>query len=435
MAHPNHSLNVPIPKEIPLPSALDKGNVLPTLILGSLFTLWAALTFSNALVEISSSMALILWLVQGYVTKTWIPKNVPKDMLFYLLAFTAWSVLSIVWSEYPEKSVRGALKILQQVFIFLTVLGTFRREKDVDRFERFVLLFFAVIIFDCFYQYHFGKDLFRQWPGDPSAAGFRVTGPFGTYGKLGAHLTLVLPFIFFVGLYFRNHLKSWNLWYVASLQTFMGGLVLFLTRSRGAILALVLGTFITLIFRKKFIVAAFLSASLGLSYLVLPHNMIVHLDREGKEQSVTERFYLWDRALHVISAKPLLGTGINTYAAAHQQYDKTQNWRVRGYYAHNGYLQTAAETGIPSLILFVLFLFSYFFHSFRELLILRKTKTNPHQYLARLGLLTGILNFLIFAFVDTLLHNPQPAITFWYLLGLQLAYRNIRLVQDQELAC
>ena len=152
--------------------------------------------------------------------------------------------------------------------------------------------------------------------------------------------------------------------------------------------------------------------------------MLIHLDADRKEQSLVERYYLWDRAISVIKAKPLTGTGINTYAVAHQRYDTTKNWRVRNYYAHNGYLQLAAETGLPGLFLFLAFLIYQFVWSYRRL-AQKKAAGEVTGYWIPLGLLTSMAGFLVFAFVDTVLHNEQSAMTFWYLAGLQSAYLSL----------
>ncbi|MCM8775718.1 MAG: O-antigen ligase family protein, partial [Candidatus Omnitrophica bacterium] len=196
--------------------------------------------------------------------------------------------------------------------------------------------------------------------------------------------------------------------------------LLFLTRSRGAILSFILGFMVVLLLHRKYVMIFVLLAAGTVSLFVLPQRMTIHLDADGREQSIVERYYLWHRAWDVIEARPWTGTGINTYAVSHQKYDQTKNWRVQNYYAHNGYLQLAAETGLPSLILFLAFLIQYFRGALK-----RSVPSSQDGDILRFGILAGILNFLIFAGIDTVLHNPQPVMTFWYLMGLQTAYQRI----------
>lgn len=147
---------------------------------------------------------------------------------------------------------------------------------------------------------------------------------------------------------------------------------------------------------------------------MVPRQVIIHEDAQGKEQSLVERFELWKRALDVIKAKPWTGTGINTYDVAHAKYDKEQNWRVRGYYAHNGYLQLAAEIGLPGIFSFLWFLFMFLRRSLQSL---RRVRGSLPEF-EQLGILTGLSAFLIYAAADNNLQSPPSLMMFWYLAGV-----------------
>ena len=140
--------------------------------------------------------------------------------------------------------------------------------------------------------------------------------------------------------------------------------------------------------------------------------MVIHLDITNKEQSLVERAELWHRAVDVVLMRPWTGTGINTYAVAHQKFDTRKSWRVQNYYAHNGYLQMAAEIGLPGTLAFVCFLF-YWINRHRP-----RAKQNSSDAEIRWGILGGLFAFLVFCMADTALHSPQPVMTFWYAMGL-----------------
>jgi O-antigen ligase len=273
---------------------------------------------------------------------------------------------------------------------------------------------------DCSIQYAFGKDLLRGFAAEPSTAGLRLTAPFGNFAKLATYLVLVTPV--FMGLFLSEFSRAdtrKRSFYSLALA-FAGLLLLYLTRCRGPVVALVASLGILALYKRWF-------KLLGLGLIVFlamiamsPRHVIIHQDAEGKEQSIVERFELWKRALHVIEAKPLTGTGINTYNVAHEKYDKTGNWRVRGYYAHNGYLQMAAEIGLPGVFFFLLFIFIFF----RKILGgMRAVRGSPEEY-ARLGILTGISAFLIYAAFDNNLQSPPSLMFFWFSMGVLLARVN-----------
>ena len=87
---------------------------------------------------------------------------------------------------------------------------------------------------------------------------------------------------------------------------------------------------------------------------------------------------------------------------------------MRKYYAHNGYLQTAAETGVTGLLLLLaglLFLLT------RAAATAGRQPAGPDS--ARLwALWTGLCGFLIMTSVDTIMHNNQSVMLFWFWLGL-----------------
>jgi O-antigen ligase len=281
-------------------------------------------------------------------------------------------------------------------------------------FNRVFVWIFAVGALNAIVQYFLGLDLIRGNEPLPATAGLRVTGAFKTYGLCAAFFAVTIPYAAAAALtskWFSRRQAGW------ALLTALGLITLFLTRSRGAMLAFLLGILITLALLRHFRVLAFLAVLAVAGFFILPRGMVIHLDAEGKEQSLVERFTLWDRALQVVKAKPWTGTGINTYAAVHDRYDRRQDWRVRGYYAHNGYLQLAAETGLISLGAFLFFLAVWFARQTKDL------RAGPGVSGRRFGLVAGVTVFLLLALVDTVVHNPLAVMTFWFLLGAALGHR------------
>lgn len=387
----------------------------------ALCVFWVSLTFSKALMEISFMIALLAWLAWKIQERKGFSDQVPLSLLIPLLGYVLISVGSHFWSENSEASFRGIFKVLQEVMVAVLVVDAFQTRKELGFFEK---VFFALILFTVlsgFSQYFLGRDFLRGYAGLDSFAGLRVRASFGFYSHLAAFILCTVPFLIALTLYRRQQGISFPVVLLYGVTVIGSFVLLYLTRSRGAYIAFLSGSFIFLILGRKYALIFLLSAGVVGSFFVLPKSMIIHLDADSKEQSLVERFFLWDRAYHVIKAKPWTGTGINTYASTHAKYDQTDNWRVRDYYAHNGYLQIAAETGLPCLFFFLLFLFQYFRLSLQHA---RSLELQPEQNLF-MGQMIGLVNFLVFALVDTVFHNPQPIMMFWFLLGLQWANQRV----------
>ena len=94
-------------------------------------------------------------------------------------------------------------------------------------------------------------------------------------------------------------------------------------------------------------------------------------------------------------------------------YYRQQRPDISPAYAHNCYLQIWAETGIFSLLAFILF-FSLILYKG-----IRAYRKNSNPFL--LGLICGLFGFLVHCFFDIHLYSLQLAFLFWLMLGSLVA--------------
>jgi len=381
----------------------------------SLIILMVALTFSIALSEICIVVALVSWLIR---------KALDRDISFIrnpiylaLTAYVAFIGLSVANSEYFYISFRGMIKAVKGIIIFLMVIDTFRTREQIGKLFKVIVILFLFTSFNGIWQYWFGKDLLRGREVGYFNEDFsrRITASFAHYSQLGSYL--VLTNSLFLALFFgKNTLGKREKILLAILIT-LGSVMLFYTGSRSSWIALAFSTlFIGVVFRNKIILGGLLIVGI-LTPFVLPDYMLIHFDANRKEQSISERVILWKRAVDVIKAHPFLGSGINTYNRVNAKYDTIKDSRVKGYYAHNGYLQLAAEIGLFGLGFFLLFLFLFFSQ------ILWKIRSVPIANYANvsLGFLAGCFGFLVLVIFDTNLQSFQPNALFWIFMGLAMA--------------
>jgi O-antigen ligase len=126
--------------------------------------------------------------------------------------------------------------------------------------------------------------------------------------------------------------------------------------------------------------------------------------------SVLFRLRLWKEALRIIRDYYFVGSGLNTYSIVAKEY---KSFPGGGIYPHNSYFQKAAEIGLFGLAAFFGILFIFFKTGLRYF-------NQKKDYLV-LGLLSGILAFLVHAFFDTHFYSLQLVVLFWYMLGLTMA--------------
>ncbi len=86
-------------------------------------------------------------------------------------------------------------------------------------------------------------------------------------------------------------------------------------------------------------------------------------------------------------------------------------------YAHNCYLQMAAETGIFGLLIFL-----WFVAALLKGAVFKVLKFKDKFLKATLiGIVGGILAYLVHSFVDTHLYSLPLAVLFWAMAGLAAA--------------
>lgn len=394
----------------------------------SLILLMAALTFSTALSEIAIGLALVSWLVKKSMDRDF---SFLKDPIYLALTvFVAFVGLSVANSEHFYVSFRGLIKAVKGIVIFLILTDTFRTREQVLRLVKIMIGIFLFVAINGMWQYWFGKDLIRG-----KEAGFfnedfrrRITASFSYYSQLGTFLILYTTF--FISLLFGKTPLARKEKLLLVLLIGLGVLCLFHTASRASWLAFGGAVLFLGVIRrsKKILGGLFLAGVLAL--FLIPNYMLIHFDLYGKEQSASERIMLWRRAADVIMAHPFLGCGINTYTLVHGKYDTVKDTRVIGYYAHNGYLQLAAEIGLLGLAAFLLFLILFFSK------ILRKARDIPDPLLGdtALGCLAGCFGFLCLVFVDTVLQSFQSGLLFWTFMGLSMAALRIGLGSESGLS-
>ena len=133
------------------------------------------------------------------------------------------------------------------------------------------------------------------------------------------------------------------------------------------------------------------------------------------------RGYIWDKTIPILKAHPILGTGPDTFALYFPNTDYLNLYHT-GFSnevitkPHSLYLQIASQTGILSLITFVVFYVMYAISSIRLYI-----KYTLEQYEVRIGIaiLAGTFGYLVTSIANDSTITVAPL--FWTLIGVGLA--------------
>ncbi|GBL19107.1 hypothetical protein EMGBS3_08130 [Anaerolineaceae bacterium] len=115
--------------------------------------------------------------------------------------------------------------------------------------------------------------------------------------------------------------------------------------------------------------------------------------------AVVERLAHWQAGAEMAAAHPWLGVGLGNYAAAYPRY-RLLRWPLALGHAHNFYLNLAAETGLPGLLIFVALLLAAALQALRALRAAR-----GWQRALALGLLAAGAHLATHSTVDNLIVN------------------------------
>lgn len=375
-----------------------------------LYLLVILLPFSNSGVEVCFVLALILWIIKHVLLKSL--KVEPSVLNGSIYIFIFIGIFSVAGSIYFKDSLHAFFsKFMEGILLYFIAIETIKQKKHVFIILGLFLLVAAIVSIDGLIQYFFtGIDIFRQRPIVREG----VTASFDHPNKFAAYL--LIPIFITLGMVIdrlkvgRASLKLFGLSNILALLFF----IFLFTKSRtawfGFIVALLF--FIFYINRKIFLIAAVI-ATIFISVIVslIVYNsplLIFRSEHVPVRDTALIRMHIWQDTVNMINSRPLFGHGINTYMQLFQKY-RRDPWRAPEY-AHNCYLQIAAEMGLAGLVVFLWIIGRFF----------RSTATKRGDYIV-LGITGGLFAFLVHSFFDTNLYSLQLNILFWLMLGLAVA--------------
>ena len=318
-------------------------------------------------------IAAALWLPLALTNKKYRLDNtlITLSILVFTLVIGLADILGVnpynsFWSNHER--MEGYITILHLALYFIVLKSVFRNKRDWKIFFSILLLvsviagvFSFVVIFDennVSYRRHFIEY------------GGRISGAIGNPTFLASYLLLSI----FIGLilFFNSQKKMYQ--FFCLLVVVLNSAMIYLTGTRGVILAGLTGCFLGLYFvlRKKWpvikglsvitMLSLFIVLSIGF-FIISNTNLLEHdttfqrFTNMLSDPSVNARLNTWKMAWHGIKKKPLLGWGQENYISVYSlnsiPYVQERVWLDR---AHNIIVHWLINAGILGLLsYFVIF--------------------------------------------------------------------------------
>jgi len=356
-----------------------------------------------------AGMAIVFFLVKKVLSPDFTSIKDNKVLFLFFLFFFVFMGLSLLNSgPLLVKSLKALfIKWGRFPLLIWAIIDTFQDTRRIVR-AACVLLFSATLVgLTVFTQKFLGFEFLRgrilESPSLPS------TGPFKNPNGLAAYLACVIPIVL------SFNLGKWKGVAVELCLLLITGMLImssFWTFCRGGWLGAISGLiFVTLVTNYLRLKKAFWIL-FSFSYVFcLPLIGLALFFFQNRRDSY--RFALFHGAWGMIKENPFLGKGIGTF----MDYCASYTAGFGTYYAHNCFLQIWAESGVFSLLSFLLFV-GYVFHT--SIKVSLRMPRSPNFFLL-IGLTAGLLGFLIHSFFDVHLYSFQLSFLFWTVLGLTVA--------------
>ena len=324
-------------------------------------------------------------------------------------------LISLFISHYFKVSLRGLFKFIEGFILLYAAVDVIRTPKEL-RIVIFTLgsvFFFAALAGIC--QDVFGRDFvyFRRAIDTESDLPKRITGALKHYNDYGSFLAPGFPVILALFLKKAGHREMRGAVFFALLFAMLC-YAMFRTLSRSAILAVFTSLlFFGIFFRHRWITIGILAA-LVLAVWIIPSPLGVRF-KSIANASTPERLALIKITLSMIKAKPLFGLGLNTYSDYFPQF-RPANYHA-AMYAHNSYLQIAAEAGLVGLFCYLSMILALVWGTVKAFL----SNRSADDGLLTMGFVSAVIAMMTNALFESLLQSTQLRTLFWCFLGIATA--------------
>jgi O-antigen ligase len=234
---------------------------------------------------------------------------------------------------------------------------------------------------------------------------------------LGGMLVFFLPLSLWCFV-FRNGSRTWT-----GATTGLIGVGLLMTQSRGSLLATVAALLLTGAYWNRrvwwLLLLLTVVGSIGAQALGI-ETILKFLARSEQIQQLASREELWQRAVYIIQDFPFTGIGFRSFPEVvdHLYPLFLAGPNIQMPHSHNFVLDVAVALGFPGFVAFGALLGAWGGMGWE---IVMRSRGNPDKRACEIhvvGLIGGMLSFLIYSITDSIPLGEKAGVIFWGVLGL-----------------
>lgn len=352
----------------------------------------------------------------GYLTRP-TPLDLPIAVLFLAV------LVSLYASAHIETSVIGLHKIIAEVALFYGIVNGLRTSRSIRPFSLLFLLVglaaagaSLLVMHPPMSKLSFLSPLYSLLP----AVIARSVQPNYVAGTVVLFFPLSLSLLLFA----RNMVPR----FVSGPIFLVLGGTLLLTQSRSALSGAVIALLILAVWRSRWALLGIpvlagagwvLVQQVGIEELMGPLTVM-----DTAVNSLQGRLELWQRAIYIMQDFPYTGISMGTFDSV---IDVMYPLFLTGpdavvFHAHNLYLQTGVEFGIPGLVAYVGLLAAFGFTAWA---ILRSPASEWDFRVVTIGLLCGLIAHLIYGLTDAIVLANKTGAFIWAAFGLVVAIHRV----------
>jgi putative inorganic carbon (HCO3(-)) transporter len=337
-----------------------------------------------------------------------------------VMLFLGIAAASFLLSGIPADvhTYRASALLVSYVMVFFAVEGWLESPAQIDRALKLLLISTVGVALFGFCQaiegsytelyfrlYPFQEETIAPWSG-------RITSLLFQENSLAGYVNLAIPVAIACAVLARDR----RLKFLGIGCALTGATAVFLTQSRGGILALAGILMIAVWFLvPRPITRTKLLGGAVLACMLLPLlNQFERLRGVLDDPDAISRVYVWGAAASLFRDHPFLGVGYGNYRFLYADFAFVPNAVVGSVDAHNIYLQLLAETGVVGFLSFFILLWFFISPALKSI-----RGQDPLSRIVAFGVLGAITGTLIHGLVDYLFGaSPQFGALFWIVLAL-----------------